>query len=276
MESRDVNEIRTIYGRFNKASKRRLDLTYDYEHSEISAFKRLAQLIKPSHFLDIGANIGVYSVHLSDLPFMEKILAFEPAPETFSILKENASLQNRELLNVYNIALSDQNGTAEFAVYGALAGNNALVVSDLQSKKDHSVISVPTKRLDDEVLTANVQFMCKIDVEGHERSVIRGGQKFFGNNQGILQVEAFAELDKLIDELAELGYRRIFQLKSDYYFTNIPDNATIAAMSDILFDEVARALGALKNEKILRRKAIRASRAAFDSIKFGTDPLLKI
>ena len=59
------DEIDTIYGRFRRDAKHRLDLTYDYEAAEIRAFYRIAEFISPTLMLDIGANIGVYSIYLS-------------------------------------------------------------------------------------------------------------------------------------------------------------------------------------------------------------------
>ena len=40
--------IDTIYGRFTAASKRRLDITFDYEAPEIAGFRRAAELIGPT------------------------------------------------------------------------------------------------------------------------------------------------------------------------------------------------------------------------------------
>src|SRR3972149_7010328 len=47
--------------------------------------------IREGVFLDIGANIGKYSIILGQNPKI-KVIAFEPTPETFKILKKNIEL----------------------------------------------------------------------------------------------------------------------------------------------------------------------------------------
>lgn len=63
--------------------------------------------------LDIGANVGLQSLFLAD--YYENILAFEPHPNTFSLLKYNVSeyVPNGK---VFNVALSNQAGEASLSL----------------------------------------------------------------------------------------------------------------------------------------------------------------
>lgn len=63
-------------------------------------------------FLDIGANVGIYSISLSNKIVTNKnfrIVAFEPDPVYFSLFKKNIRLNNVKNCDVYKIALGDVN-----------------------------------------------------------------------------------------------------------------------------------------------------------------------
>lgn len=271
---RSMDPIDTIYGRFIQASKRRLDLTYDYEAAEIQAFRRIAEEITPSIFLDIGANIGVYSIFLASIESIERIFVFEPAPDAYRLLQQNIALQDSTRFHPRNVALSDSAGMARFSIFGDLAGNNAIEATSVSAVRgSKETIEVPTARLDDEVTANGKTFMCKIDVEGHELPVLTGASEFLGNNTGVLQIESFANARELDALLGGYQYVRIFRVKHDYYYTNIADSTLQGAVVEILFDEVANALTALKDERRWRRRALRAARESIDILRFGTDPV---
>lgn len=114
--------------------------------------------------LDIGANFGVMTQALEANGF--KCIAFEPQPYVYKILEKNVS-------KCYNIALGDTVGIAKMpkifdgdrANYG---GNGILDHNILQPTIDINVDTL------DNFYFQDVGFM-KIDVEGFEEKVLRGG-----------------------------------------------------------------------------------------------------
>jgi FkbM family methyltransferase len=273
--TRKSGPIKTIYGEFMRDAKHRLDMTYDYESAEILAFRKIADLLQPALLLDIGANIGVYAVFVSAVPSLRRILAFEPAPEAFALLERNLALQSDSRFSCYNEALSDQAGFARFAIFGAMAGNNAIEGTATTSPTDSSqIIEVPTSRLDDRIPTRNETFMAKLDVEGHELQVLDGAKTFLAQNTGVLQIEAFDRIGVLDCRMKELGYARVFRMKNDYYYANIPDMELRERICDILFAETAQALTDLKDERRRRRLALRACRDVLKTLDHTQDPVL--
>jgi len=127
----------------------------------------LAHLLRRGDFfVDVGANVGLYSVWVSHATGASTI-ALEPVPGTFEALRKNVRLNYLE-------ALIEPLQTAA----GEVAGN-ILMTSD-KGGLDHIVqeqvegaIAVPVARLDD-VLNGRCPFAMKIDVEGFERQVLRG------------------------------------------------------------------------------------------------------
>lgn len=269
-----IDAIDTIYGRFNRISKRRLDMTYDYEAAEIEAFRKIAAQISPTLMLDIGANIGVYSIFLAGIETISRILAFEPAPAAYQLLEQNIALQNSARFDCRNVALSDVAGTARFAIFGDLAGNNAIEETSFSKTGGLTeTIIVPTAKLDDEIAATGETFMCKIDVEGHELNVLAGATGFLTENTGVLQIESFTHTKELDALLAQYQYARVFRVKHDYYYTNITDPSLRSEIVEILFGEVAQALMDLKDERRRRRKALRTARETVDLLRFRGDPI---
>lgn len=63
-------------------------------------------------FLDIGANVGLVSIYA--VPFCKRIVAVEPAPDTFMQLCNNT--KNYPVIECWDMALSNKNGKVEFFV----------------------------------------------------------------------------------------------------------------------------------------------------------------
>lgn len=119
--------------------------------------------------VDIGANIGQNS---SAMAFKSgpagRVIAFEPHPSTFPDLRRNVvSWPNTKCarIELNNVALGQQDGEAVLAATEYLSGASL--------RKEGAGVKVPVRRLDDFLRDAAVG-VCKIDVEGHELSVLQG------------------------------------------------------------------------------------------------------
>lgn len=162
----------------------------DWHHGE-PELKMLPRLVDPGRTaIDIGAADGVYSYYMRKLT--QRCIAFEPNPVSFQKLQRN--LPN---VDVRNAALSDTVGTAKLRVpvvnnvpyrgWATIEPNNTL--SELEPNQIRS-IEVPMLRGDDLDL-GDVGFI-KIDVEGHELSVLRGLQKTIKRCRPVLLIEVSA------------------------------------------------------------------------------------
>lgn len=141
-----------------------------FEPETVRLFKTLAH----GAVLDIGANIGCTALLFSDLA--SHVHAFEPSPSTHTLLCENVKVAGN--VTTHNIGLGDTPGESELT----FAPNNrsgGFVSNKTSASAGHVVEKITIRTLDDVVqqleLTA-VDFI-KIDVEGFEGHVIRGGLK---------------------------------------------------------------------------------------------------
>ena len=126
------------------------------------------------NFLDIGANIGYYSLMASKIiGSTGRVYSFEPSNREFRRLLKNIELNNCTNIIPLNIALSDLNNEIEFSVAKGHTGLNSIIIADKSVVK----ISQITKamRLDSIINSENRKFhLVKIDVEGAELLVLKG------------------------------------------------------------------------------------------------------
>ena len=182
----------------------------------------LNQIVRPGDFaLDIGAFVGFYTQRLSQLvgPTGE-VWAFEPVPETFSVLSyvvRELSLNNVHLLNV---ALGDSDGQALMEIpryrYGGECLYAARIVST-RSRADLRAVPIQERTLDsmlsrDGASRRTVRFM-KLDVEFHELQTISGAMDTIRRDHPVVLMELLRTTDpsnsrsKLLNMLAVEGYR---------------------------------------------------------------------
>lgn len=125
-------------------------------------------------FLDIGANVGSYTI-LAAGAVGAKVVAFEPIPATYRRLMDNININALSfLVEAHNIGLGAEAGILSFS-QGLDAENHVLSEGEVALG---DCAQVPVSRLDD-VLAGRMPTMIKMDVEGFETEVIRGGMTAF-------------------------------------------------------------------------------------------------
>lgn len=123
-------------------------------------------LRKEDLFVDIGANVGSYTV-LGAAHVAASTIAVEPVPNTFKNLLQNIWLnQIQEKVKPLNIALGSTVGKVYFS--SQLDTMNHVVVD-----KEETAIEVEIRTLD-EILAEQSPALLKIDVEGFETEVLKG------------------------------------------------------------------------------------------------------
>jgi FkbM family methyltransferase len=133
--------------------------------------RQVARELKPgSVFYDIGANVGLYSLLAGRLVTPGKVYAFEPLPRNVWYLRRHLNLNRARSVEVFELAISDQVGTAFFketmdSLMGHLGqeGTFAVRTATLDSLLLEKTISPPN--------------VIKMDIEGAELLAIRGASQ---------------------------------------------------------------------------------------------------
>lgn len=151
---------------------------------EPAVIRIIERYVKPGDtVIDIGARIGLHTFRMKKLAGPGgKVFAIEPDPETFARLRENARLNNHDIV-AENIAFSDKNGEKEITLdaYAERAGIGRL------------------------------NFI-KLDTDGWEYPIIRGGRQTIGKFKPVMVVEfnrnslESGSLEPMVDLLESLGY----------------------------------------------------------------------
>lgn len=199
-----------------------------YEPEQVARFSGFATRMQATYFFDIGANIGVYTVHMARIPTIHTIVSFEPMPANRSQLHANILLNGLVgMVEVYPYALSNIAGKAVFLQNkGNSTGRSRLKETNihmLDETKFEEVI-VQTKRLDEISKIENQTLAIKIDVEGHELMVLEGMPSILKNNICLLQIECYPESTAITEKFLQgLGYSLITTINADRYYSNSPE-----------------------------------------------------
>ena len=105
--------------------------------SDEADFSLLSRLVGNGEtVLDIGANVGRYTLRLSELVGRSgRVFAFEPVPETFEILAANARRARYENITLMNVAVSNASRVARLVVPTAQAGFAAHYFAHVDEKE---------------------------------------------------------------------------------------------------------------------------------------------
>lgn len=193
----------------------------------------LRRRLKPGDvFVDVGANIGYYSVLASRLVGAEgNVVAIEASPAFHDTLL--GQLRRNECTNVrtVNTAVSDRDQVLTFVLASSRnMGANSIVPYDGHAESTFEIAARPLARIltQDEVARARV---IKIDVEGAEGSVVCGLAPVLDRLRpdAELTVEVtpqrMAELGDSVDELLETltahGFH-VYRMANDYDAAGYP------------------------------------------------------
>lgn len=178
-----------------------------YEEEELDLFFRLTKKYygytpdeRESIFLDIGGNIGTMSIAAKTKYNTLTVIGFEPANENAKLFRINAIINDKDI-QLYNIALSDFNGTTELFINRNSCVEHILMMDQYRDASKRvsigGVEQVDVMTLDSwcekyEVPMDKVGYIC-LDVEGHESAVLRGGTKLFSSHAIPIWLEVSSE-----------------------------------------------------------------------------------
>ena len=161
-------------------------------------------------FLDVGANIGYYSLYM--LPKAGKTYAFEPDPRMRATLA--LVLKDRKSVEIVPSAVGHADGKATFTMESA--GEVSHLADDRTSDSSQN-IEVDVITLDSFVAERYIDNVgaIKIDVEGFDYFVLAGGTSIMESQRPVILTEAKPE-DRLFDLIDAAQYGVWAYVKSKY------------------------------------------------------------
>jgi FkbM family methyltransferase len=145
---------------------------------EATELEFLLDVLKPGMiFVDVGANVGFYSIPAAKKVEHGTVFAFEPCAWTYRTLLENVKINKLTNIQAVNSALADRKGQATLQVN--VRGKDGLNTLGRPTHVDCEVVAterVQVTSLDDFMLEQSISSVdaMKIDVEGAELFVLKG------------------------------------------------------------------------------------------------------
>ena len=169
--------------------------------------KILGRLLRPGMTaIDIGANLGVYSLPMSRLVAPHgRIFAYEPTNETCRFLKRSRALNEADVLEILPTALSDGERKGQLA----LAASSELNTLSGSTEGRREAVHITSLDLEDAKRGWDAPTFVKIDAEGEEERILSGGAVFFSRHSPLVMFEIRAGSivnEGLRDAFLAMGY----------------------------------------------------------------------
>lgn len=165
--------------------------------------------------LDLGANIGVTSYHLSKRFPQSSIFSFEPLTLNFNTLLRIIKRFSLSNIREFQVAVGDQNGELEMVMpvinKVPMHGLSHVVDEENMENNEGLKTKVPVVTLDsfNELANTNKKVQAiKIDIENFEYYALKGARQLIEKNQPIIYCELWENENrkKCIDLLNNMGY----------------------------------------------------------------------
>jgi FkbM family methyltransferase len=227
LESGDFNQLAAardgylLYNRNDYYIGRSIE---QYGEFSLLEMKLFGQLCGPGHIIiEVGANIGAHTVGLARLVGLQgRVLAFEPQRLPFQTLCANVALNSLENVDCFWGAVGSQDGFIDVPDLNPRKVFNFGAVTLLGAQSGRRV---PCHTLDHHITLPRVDLI-KIDVEGMEAEVLRGGEQILKQFKPVLYVEndRREKSEALTRLISSFDYRMYWHLpplfNPDNFFAN--------------------------------------------------------
>ena len=221
----NINNI-FFYLDFLDPVDRQIILNKEYEQDAVNFLEGEMKKFFFSNFLDIGANSGYYSFYFAKKFSDLEVQAFEPNIDAYNKFLKTILKNSFKKIEISNFGLSNINKKVKMITWfkHGIAKTNSTILDKSHDTKNSKIFEV-NLRIGDEVISlSGKKIVFKIDVEGHELSVLNGLKSTLNKNKCLILVEIgdekFEEVNKY---LIEKNYKIIFKSKYrlDYVYSNL-------------------------------------------------------
>ncbi len=199
-----------FYLRVNLQNPEHKRMYFYGEHDERYEIRHILKTLREEDICwDIGANVGFYTCLFASLVGKKgRVVSFEPASGTMDYLAQNVKINGLDQVTLIKKAVGDRKIEGKlFYNAGALAEGTASLTQSIE-KAESEPIEVDTIESFAQELPA--PDFIKIDVEGFQMEVFKGGKEFFKSHEPIIMAELKDDNADVVHEMESyirnLGY----------------------------------------------------------------------
>ncbi len=189
---------------------------YEIKELDFLALRVFPKLKSKAVCLDIGANIGTHALYFAQ--FFDKVIAIEPHPRTYQLLKINAKLAS----NVFPVNLGCSNVYQKVRAIEPITDASQAVIakSPTISNDEFNSVEFDVDLLDNMEMVntcEDIDFL-KIDVENHELECLEGAVNLLNKHKPVVVCEILASnisngANPAIEFLKKNHYEFIYELR---------------------------------------------------------------
>jgi FkbM family methyltransferase len=170
-------------------------------------------------FLDIGANVGYFTLMAKATNPQIKVFSFEPNPNNVRKIEENINLNQFQDITLSSSCVSDMAGEVSFSVPPVNESGWGRITNDHLPLDNFTHITTKSITIDqlinENYFGKHIPDLVKIDVEGNEFKILKGAKDFLKNHSAILCIElnepclldCGSSSDEIIGYLKDFGYK---------------------------------------------------------------------
>jgi FkbM family methyltransferase len=187
------------------------------EYRELQSFIRVCREIRPDVFIDIGANLGLYTCIVMKNGLAPRTILFEPDRRNRVHLRANFLIND---LLAADIEINE-------VALGAAPGNFRLIPGPerdiglsqiVENAAGGEGYDVEIVRLDDLAALSGLTLAIKIDIERYERKALVGMARTLRDNRGVVQIEVLEARAETVAMMADLGYGLAYEIPPNLVF----------------------------------------------------------
>lgn len=230
-----------------------------YEKTYLYLFRSLVEKIEKPVFVDVGANVGTHSLFMSK--YCDKVISFEPDLSVGEKITEKLEINRINNVEYYPVGLGEEKKWIPF--YAASTINTA-TGSFLKEFNDSNVCVGEKQVVNGDQFLEEIGIsridLIKIDVEGFEKSVLKGLQKTLSKMRPIVFMEwskhakdTFSSIEEMVDLFPQYTFYKVLDTQHILFFFCKEE----VILDDFYFDNAGRNIIMIPDERIGSMNAIK-------------------
>jgi FkbM family methyltransferase len=185
------------------------------DSNEKDFFVFMENIDRDGIILDIGANIGIMTYHLSNSFSNSRVFAFEPMPQNIATLERIIRKYKLENVQLFKVALGNEEGEVEMVMpveqNVRMQGLSHVIHESITEFNEGIKVKAPLRMLDKipELTEASEAVTgIKIDVENFEYFVLEGGRELIAKHRPVIYSELWENenRDRCFELVKSLNY----------------------------------------------------------------------